>query len=330
MPWGGGRRPERRSGPDLAETDGQRAGGSRRAGSAAARDGSVEVIAVFGPTASGKSAVGEALAERLGTEVVSADSMQAYRGLPILTNQPDRPTRLVGIWPLVHEGSVGEYQRLAHAAIDELVTAHGVAVVVGGTGLYLRAALADLALPPAPAAGERRRWEDVYDADPAAAYEELVRRDPRAAGAVHANDRRRVVRALELAASGRSLAPGEERLWSGHCRRRTLLVGLAVPPGDLATRIARRADAMFERGVVDEVREALARPISRTAERALGLREIAALPHGEARDRIVVRTRQYAAYQRKWMRRIPNLVEVDATRPVAEVVDEILEMARAR
>src|SRR5437899_9489325 len=130
---------------------------------------SVEVLAVFGPTGSGKSAVGEQLAERLATEVVSADAMQAYRGLPILTNQPERPTRLVGIWPLAHDGSVGEYAGLAQAAVDELVEERGRAVVAGGTGLYLRAALAELELPPRPAPGARERWEATYDRDPIAA-----------------------------------------------------------------------------------------------------------------------------------------------------------------
>ncbi|MGH3021533.1 MAG: isopentenyl transferase family protein, partial [Gaiellaceae bacterium] len=121
------------------------------------------VLAVFGPTASGKSAVAEALAERIDAELVSADAMQAYRGLPILTNQPARPTRLVGIWPLDHEGSVGEYQRLAHAAIDEALAAGRVPIVAGGTGLYLRAALAELELPPAPPVGARARWERLYE-----------------------------------------------------------------------------------------------------------------------------------------------------------------------
>src|SRR5204863_6587555 len=109
------------------------------------------VVAIFGPTASGKSAVAEALADATGGAIISCDAMQAYRGLPVLTNQPDAPTRLVGIWPLSHEGSVGEYQRLAHAAIDETVAEGRLAIVVGGTGLYLRAALAELDLPPAPA-----------------------------------------------------------------------------------------------------------------------------------------------------------------------------------
>src|SRR6476469_11200049 len=120
----------------------------------------MSVIAIFGPTASGKTAVARALAERIPAERVSADSMQVYRGLPILTNQS--PARLVGIWPLDHEASVAEYQQLAHAAIDEILAAGRTPIVVGGTGLYLRAALADLDLPPPPAPGARERLEGVY------------------------------------------------------------------------------------------------------------------------------------------------------------------------
>ena len=121
------------------------------------------VIAIFGPTASGKTAVAEAIADAVPSEVVSADSMQVYQGLPILTNQPDRPTALVGIWPLDHEGSVAEYQRLAHEAVDGALSQGRTPIVVGGTGLYLRAALADLELPPAPPSGARERWERLYD-----------------------------------------------------------------------------------------------------------------------------------------------------------------------
>ncbi|TMM07827.1 MAG: tRNA (adenosine(37)-N6)-dimethylallyltransferase MiaA [Actinobacteria bacterium] len=289
-----------------------------------------DVIAVFGPTASGKSRVAEALADELGTEVVSADAMQAYRGLPILTNQPEPATRLVGVWPLSHEGSVGEYQRLAHEALDDLVARHGRAVVAGGTGLYLRAALADIDLPPAPRGGDRARSEREYDADPERAYARLAEHDPRAAARLHPNDRRRVVRALELMHAGTSLAPQEDRLWSAHTRLPSLVIGLDVPPDELERRIVARTDEMFERGVVEEVRSALEGAVSKTAEKALGLREIDSLSADDARDRIVARTRQYAAYQRKWMRRIPGLVMVDATRPTAEVVDAILEVARAR
>src|ERR687886_1017016 len=128
------------------------------------RDMAEVVLAIFGPTASGKSAVAEALAERIPAEVVSADAMQVYRGLPLLTNQSEHPARLVGIWPLEHEASVGEYARLAHAAIDEILAAGRTPVVAGGTGLYLRAALADLRLPPPPEPGRRERWQELYDA----------------------------------------------------------------------------------------------------------------------------------------------------------------------
>ncbi|MGH3094261.1 MAG: tRNA (adenosine(37)-N6)-dimethylallyltransferase, partial [Gaiellaceae bacterium] len=208
------------------------------------------VLAIFGPTASGKTEVAEAIAERVPAELVSADSMQVYRGLPVLTNQPGRPTRLVAIWPLTHEASVGEYQPLAHAAIDEILTAGRTPVVVGGTGLYLRAALGELELPPAPPPGTRERFERLYDRlGPDRAHEALASRDPAAAATVHANDRRRVVRALELAELGSSLAPARSRLWTEETRHRTLIFGLEVPRDVLAERIERRTREMFERGV---------------------------------------------------------------------------------
>ena len=288
------------------------------------------VIAIFGPTASGKTAVAEAVAGHVGGEVVSCDSMQAYRGLPILTCQPGRPTRLVGIWPLDHDGSVGEYAGLAHAAIDELLADGRTPIVAGGTGLYLRAALVELGLPSAPPPGARARWEEIYDRDSEEAHRRLEALDPQAAAVVHANDRRRVVRALELAEAGESLVPADDRLWAGETRHPTLLVGLEVPKEELLRRIERRTAAMFEVGVQEEVRAALAGPVSITARKALGLDEVAALPRDEAEAAIVIRTRRYAAYQRKWMRRIPGLVIVNADRPADEVAHEIQQMARAR
>jgi tRNA dimethylallyltransferase len=289
-----------------------------------------EVVAVFGPTASGKSAVAQALATRLGTEVVSADALQVYRGMPILTNQPSEPTRLVAIRELADTMSVGEYAPLAHAAIDELVDAHGVAVVAGGTGLYLRSALGDLDIPPAASRSRRTELERLYDAGPGAAYDTLAELDPVAADAIHVNDRRRVVRALELVETGSSLAPSTDRLWSQDMRRPSLVVGLDVPPSELDRRIIERTDEMIARGVVEEARAARNGEPSPTAEKALGLDELATLPLDEARARVVERTRRYAAYQRKWMRRIPGVVMIDADRPAEQVVDAILDVARSR
>jgi tRNA dimethylallyltransferase len=289
------------------------------------------VIGIFGPTASGKTAVAEAVAGLVHGDVVSCDSMQAYRGLPILTCQPVRPTRLVGIWPLDHEGSVGEYATLAHAAIDELLADGRTPVVAGGTGLYLRAALVELGLPSAPPPGARARWEELYDRNGGKeAHRRLEALDPGAAAVVHANDRRRVVRALELAESGESLVPADDRLWAGETRHPTLVVGLEIPEAELLRRIERRTVAMFDAGVQEEVRAVLAGDVSITACKALGLDEVARLPREEAHAAIVVRTRRYAAYQRKWMRRIPGLAMVNADRPADEVADEIQQMARAR
>jgi tRNA dimethylallyltransferase len=275
--------------------------------------------------------VAELVADRLGGAVVSADSMQAYRGLPILTAQPDRQTRLVGVWPLSHGGSVAEYARMAHTAIDELLAAQKTPVLAGGTGLYLRAALVDLALPPAPSADQRERWERLYDRVGAErAHELLAERDPEAAARLHANDRRRIVRALELTELGSSLRPGTDRLWSDEMRHPTVVFGLDVPRDVLADRIEARARAMFDAGVVEEARHALAGPVSSTAIHALGLREVVELPREEAIDALMLRTRRYAAYQRKWLRRIPGIVMVAADRPPGEVADEIVELARAR
>jgi tRNA dimethylallyltransferase len=285
------------------------------------------VIGIFGPTASGKSAVAEALAERIPAEVVSADSMQLYRGLPILTNQPERPTRLVGIWPLDHEASVGEYGALAHAAIDEIVAAGKTAIVAGGTGLYFRAAVADLGLPPPPRPGSRERWDELYDTlGPAGAHAALTERDPAAAAAVHPNDRRRVVRALELSETGGSLAPARGRLWAEETRLETVIFGLEVSPEILESRIATRTRAMFKRGVEEEVERALAGPISHTAREAIGLDEVAGLPEAKAIEAITQRTRSYAANQRKWLRRMPGVVSLAANRPRAQIVAELLEV----
>jgi tRNA dimethylallyltransferase len=289
------------------------------------------VLAIFGPTASGKTAVAEAIAARVPADLVSADSMQVYAGLPILTNQPGHPARLVGIWSLAHEASLGEYQQLAHAAIDAILAAGRRPIVVGGTGLYLRAALADLELPPAPPPGARDRWSAFYDERGGeAAHAELAAHDPEAAAAVHPNDRRRVVRALELVEAGASLRPRHDRLWTEETRHPTLIFGLEVAKETLERRIAARTAAMLDAGVEEEVRLALAGRLSTTAQNVIGLREVSELPRDQAIEALALRTRRYAAYQRKWMRRIPGIVMIDANRPADEVADAILEVARAR
>jgi tRNA dimethylallyltransferase len=257
--------------------------------------------------------------------------MQVYRGLPILTNQPAAPTHLVGIWDLDREASVAEYARLAHAAVDGILERRRTPIVVGGTGLYFRAALAELDVPPRPVAGAREHWSRIYDrVGPDAAHAVLTDRDPAAASAVHPNDRRRVVRALELTDAGSSLRPARDRLWTAETRRPTLVVGLEVPCEELLRRIEQRTREMFRRGAAQEARLALAGGLSATAAKVIGLREAAGLPAEEAIAATALRTRQYSAYQRKWMRRIPGLVSVRGDRPALETAREILDLAGRR
>jgi tRNA dimethylallyltransferase len=287
------------------------------------------VLALFGPTASGKTAVAEAVTRLIPSEVVSADAAALFRGLEVLTAAPEQATRLVGIFDVEHDVSVGEFQRLAHEAIDDVLACGRTPIVVGGTGLYLRAALSDFRLPPPPAEGAREQWEAFYDAHGGVhAHGRLQTLDPEAAARVHPNDRRRVVRALELADAGSSLAG--DALWSGDTRRPTLIFGLEVPENVLEERIQARAASMLERGVVDEARAALERPLSRSARKVMGLVDFAELPTEEALESLVANNRRLARYQRKWMRRIQGLIAVDGNRPPGEIAADLVGIARSR
>jgi tRNA dimethylallyltransferase len=271
--------------------------------------------------------VADILRERLGAEVISADSAALYEGLPVITAAPGYPARLVGVVPLRDDVSVGDYQRLAHTAIDE----SDVPLVVGGTGLYFRAALSGLTLPPPAAPGRRAFWQDEYDRlGPEAAHAALAERDPAAAARVHANDRKRVVRALELADAGHSLAPERDRLWTEDTRLPTTIVALDLPLDELDRRIDARTRAMAEAGAAEEARAAWAQPLSDTARKVLGLEQFATLPEGEAVDAVAQATRRLARYQRKWLRKMPNVVRLGGDRPAAEVADEIIALGRER
>ena len=174
-------------------------------------------------------------------------------------------------------------------------------------------------LHPRFAQGSRPRWTRIANA----AHGRLEGLDPGAATAVHPHDRKRLIRALELAETGTSLVVGQDRLWSTETRRPTAVLGLQVDAAVLEQRIRARTVEMFTRGVVDEVRSALRAGVSPTAAKTLGLDEIARLGP-DALEPIVARTRRYAAYQRKWMRRIPGVVLVDGNRPPDVVAEEIL------
>jgi tRNA dimethylallyltransferase len=298
------------------------------------------VVAIFGATASGKSALALALAGRTAAEIVSVDSMQVYAGVETLTNQPsasDRahvPHHLVGYLPMTAASSVGTHTPRAHAAIDAIAERGATPLVVGGTGLYLRAALTDLVLPPAVPAAERARWEAFYDdRGGSAALAELASRDPRAAERLHANDRRRVVRGLELAEQGSSLAPDQDRLWGAGMRRPAVVAVVSWPRSELRARIAARTGAMLAGGAVEEVRalrESGVEP-SPTAGRILGLAQIGAFLDGrttleECAAEIALRTGQYARRQETWARRIPGVIELAGADGPERNADRLLEL----
>jgi tRNA dimethylallyltransferase len=292
------------------------------------------VLAIFGPTGVGKTALAFAVAERLRARgerpvAVSADALQVYQGLETLTGVPSPAERarldhrLVSILPVDARFSVGEYAELAHAEIDGLLAQHARPIVVGGTGLYLRAALAQLALRPAAPDEVRARWEDELDRrGPEALHAELARRAPWAAQSVDPRDRSRIVRLLELAELGELEPPsGPNQLWTGDTRHPTRLVGLVMDRDALYARIDARVEEMVAAGALEEVRAAHAAGASDTARKALGFDELLT-GDVEAMKR---RTRNYAKRQLTWMRKLPGVEVVDVTgRPAEAVAEQLL------
>jgi len=286
------------------------------------------VIALFGPTGVGKTAVGLALAESLRARgedpvAVSADALQVYAGLETLTGAPSAVERrrlehrLVGIRAVTESFSVGEFMPLAHAAIDEALAAGRRPIVLGGTGLYLRAALTELGLRPRPGEGVRERIETELEAKgPAALHARLAERAPAVAAGIAAADRSRIVRALELLEMGEDPDPGGAQLWTSETRHPTLLAGLVMDREALYARIDARVEGMARGGAVEEVRRAEAAGASATARKALGYSE---LLEGDV-EGMKRRTRNYAKRQLTWMRKLAGVRVIDVTGRTAEDV----------
>jgi tRNA dimethylallyltransferase len=299
------------------------------------------VVAVIGPTATGKTALAVALAQRLGGEVVNADSMQLYRGMDIGTAKPDLaerggvPHHLLDLWDVREPASVAEYRQRARAEIDRLRAAGRLPLLVGGSGLYVRAVLDELDFPGTDPA-VRARLEDELDAvGPAELHGRLARLDPAAADAVLPSNVRRIVRALEVI----ELTGGPFRASMPEPRPHypavAVAVGLDRSPEALDERVAVRVDRMWAAGFVAEV-EALAAAGLRegpTASRALGYAQVlaqfdGALTPDEARERTVGTTRRFVRRQRSWFRRDPAVTWFDAARP--DLVDAVTAEITAR
>jgi tRNA dimethylallyltransferase len=292
------------------------------------------VLALFGPTGVGKTEVAIALAERLRERgerpvAVSADALQVYRGLEVLTGvasaeeQERLEHRLVSVLPVDARFSAGEYAERAHAEIDALLADGATPIVVGGTGLYLRAALAELDLKPPPPPELRERWEaELAEIGPEELHRRLARRASWAAERIDPRDRSRIVRAHELLDLDALEPPsGDNRLWTSETRHPTRLVGLTMDREALYERIERRVDAMVAAGAADEVRRAHEAGASDTARKALGFSELLE----DDVDAMKRRTRQYARRQLTWMRKLPDVELVDLTgRHAAEVAATLL------
>jgi tRNA dimethylallyltransferase len=242
---------------------------------------------------------------------VSCDAIQVYRGLETLSGAatPEERSRLehrlVGFVEVGGEFSVGRFAALAHAEIDQLLAEGRRPIVVGGTGLYLRAALAELELrPPVPPRIREGVGRELAQRGPEALHGEL---DPDLAATVHPNDRKRIARLLELQRAGVDAPLGSEQLWTAKLRRPTVLVGLTVDPDELARRIDARVDEMLAAGVEAEVHSAAEAGASRTAQAALGFRE---LLRGDA-DAVKRSHRAYAKRQLTWMRKMPGIRLID-------------------
>jgi len=284
------------------------------------------LVAVVGPTATGKSALGLALAHALDGEVVNADSMQLYRGMDIGTaklgvaEREGVPHHVLDIWDVTEPASVVAYQRLAREAIDGIARRGRTPVVVGGSGLYVRAVLDDLAFPGTDPALRARLEEELAADGPAALYERLRAQDPAAAAAILPSNGRRIVRALEVNAltGGPFAAVLPEP--AAHYPDAVQL-GLDLPAGTLDTRVAARVDAMWAAGLVDEVRGLvpLGLRAGRTARLALGYQQILRFLDGgwseaEAFEATVRGTARFVRRQRSWFRRDPRIRWLDAAR----------------
>jgi tRNA dimethylallyltransferase len=295
----------------------------------------MRIIALFGPTGVGKTAIAVALAGLLRARdedpvAVSADALQVYSGLETLTgvaSPAERAAlehRLISFLPVDSTFSVGQYSELAHAELDRLLAEGRRPIVVGGTGLYLRAALTDLDLRPPPAEGLRERWTAELERRGAPAlHATLSERAPWAAAEIEPNDRQRVVRALELLDQGELEPPeGPSQLWSDELRHPTLLAGLTMEREALYATIDARVDSMIAAGARDEVQRADAAGASETARKALGFDELLV---GDV-ERMKRRTRNYAKRQLTWMRRLAGVRAIDVTdRDPAAVAREILD-----
>jgi tRNA dimethylallyltransferase len=299
---------------------------------------SAGLVAVVGPTATGKSDLGLALAEALGGEVINADALQLYRGMDIGTAKlpPDQRRgirhHLLDVLDVTEEASLAAYQRDARVARDDVLARGGVPVLVGGSGLYVRAVLDRLEIPPTDPVVRVRLEREAEQVGAEALHARLATSDPIAAIAILPGNVRRVVRALEvIELTGR---PFSATLPKPDYDQPAVQIGLTAPREVLDERIAVRVEAMWAAGLVDETLHLVAEGLldGRTAPRALGYAQVLRMFEGElddvaARADTIVSTRRFARRQESWFRRDPRIHWLPFDAP--DLVDQALAAIKA-
>jgi tRNA dimethylallyltransferase len=286
---------------------------------------------VVGATATGKSALAVELALELGGEVINADSMQLYRGMDIGTakishdERKNVPHHLLDIWDVTTTASVAEYQRLADQTIDDIQKRGKLPILVGGSGLYIRAALGELDFPGTDPQVRARLEQELEETGPGPLHERLQKQDPEAAAQILPSNGRRIVRALEvIEISGASFSAKMPKYGGG---RPAFQVGLAMPRPALDQRVAERVDRMWAAGLVEEVRGLEQRGLrdGLTASRALGYAQVLRFLAGEwtqeqAEKETVQATRRFVRRQESWFRRDPRVTWADDPQQARELV----------
>jgi tRNA dimethylallyltransferase len=295
----------------------------------------MNVIAVVGPTAAGKSDLAVELALRIGGEIVNADSMQLYRGMDVGTAKLDMaerrgvPHHLLDIWDVTEAASVADYQRAARETIARIHERGRVPLLVGGSGLYVRAVLDDLDFPGTDPELRARLEAELAEVGPATLHARLAELDPAASASILPTNGRRIVRALEvIEMSGRPFSASMPSY--DDAKEDATQLGLAVPRPELDERIALRVERMWSAGLVEEVRrlEAYGLRDGFTASRALGYAQVLRFLSGEwsedhAREETARLTRRFARRQESWFRRDPRVRWIDYGATVDQALDTI-------
>lgn len=285
------------------------------------------IVCIIGPTAIGKTRLSVLLAGRIGGEIISCDSMQAYKGMDILSQAPSSaekksvPHHLVNIVPAHKEFSVAAFRKKAVTVIRAILKKKKIPIIVGGSGLYVKALIDGLFPSPAADMKYRARMQRFAARHGSKKlHERLAQIDPASAGTIHPNDTRRIIRSLEIAyTTGSTMTELKARTVGLKDRYDLRLFGLTAPRPKIYARIDRRVDAMFANGAVREAKRLAGKKLSKTAGAVLGLKEIGGYLSGaydleKAKELVKISTRQLAKRQLTWFRADPRITWIDITR----------------